>query len=77
MGATPEDLVPVMLQALDRVAAKNEPDSLRIYCCTDSWWLLRRLRHLGFRVSWPSQVMSSIPLPGLDRYLPTRPAQLL
>lgn len=77
VGATPEDLVPVALQALDRVAAKMEPDWLRIYCSTDSWWLLRRLRNLGFRVRWPSQVMSSVPLPGLDRYLPTRPAQLL
>ena len=62
---------------LDRVAKAKEPDALRIYCSTDSWWLLRRLRNLGFRVRWPSQVMSSIPLPGLDRYLPTRPAQLL
>jgi predicted N-acetyltransferase YhbS len=77
VGADPEDLVPVVLQALDRVAKAKEPDALRIYCSTDSWWLLRRLRNLGFRVRWPSQVMSSIPLPGLDRYLPTRPAQLL
>jgi len=77
VGATPEDLVPVTLQALDRVAAKMEPEALRIFCSTDSWWLLRRLRNLGFRVRWPSQVMSSIPLPGLDRYLPTRPVQLL
>jgi predicted N-acetyltransferase YhbS len=77
VGATPEDLVPVTLQALDRVAAKMEPDALRIYCSTDSWWLLRRLRNLGFHVRWPSEVLSSIPLPGLDRYLPTRPAELL
>lgn len=77
VGATPEDLVPVTLQALDRVAAKIEPEMLRIFCSTDSWWLLRRLRNLGFRVRWPSHVMSSIPLPGLDRYLPTRPAELL
>ena len=77
VGATPEDLVPVTLQALDRVAAKLELQALRIYCSTDSWWLLRRLRNLGFRVNWPNEVMSSIPLPGLDRYLPTRPAQLL
>ncbi len=77
VGATPEDLVPVTLQALDRVARKMEPEMLRIYCSTDSWWLLRRLRNLGFRVRWPSHVMCSVPLPGLDRYLPTRPAQLL
>ena len=31
----------------------------------------------GFKVRWPSWVMSSVPLPGLDRYLPTRPARLL
>ena len=49
VGATPEDLVPVVLQALDRVAMTKEPDALRIFCTTDSWWLLRRLRNLGFR----------------------------
>jgi GNAT superfamily N-acetyltransferase len=77
VGATPEDLVPVVLAALDRVAKTREPDQLMIFCATDSWWLLRRLRQLCFRVYWPSWVMSSIPLPGLDRYLPTRPPQLL
>jgi GNAT superfamily N-acetyltransferase len=77
VGATPEDLVPVVLAALDRVAKTREPRVLGLFCATDSWWLLRRLRGLGFRVYWPSWVMSSIPLPGLDRYLPTRPPQLL
>ena len=38
---------------------------------------MRRLVALGFRVSWPSWVMCSEPLPGLDRYLPTRPALIL
>ena len=77
VGATPEDLVPVVLTALDRVAKSREPETMGLFCATDSWWLLRRLRGLGFRVYWPSWVMSSIPLPGLDRYLPTRPPQLL
>jgi hypothetical protein len=48
-----------------------------VFCTTDSWWLLDRLRRLGFRVHWPGWVMSSVPLPGLDRYLATRPARLL
>ena len=71
------DLVPVVLAALDRVAKAQEPESLSIFCSTDSWWLLDRLRRLGFRVTWPSWLMCSVPLPGLDRYLPTRPARLL
>jgi GNAT superfamily N-acetyltransferase len=77
VGETPQDLIPVVLQALDRVAKTREPDTLSVFCATDSWWLLRRLRGLGFRVWWPSWVMSSIPLPGLDRYMPTRPPHLL
>lgn len=77
VGASSQDLVPVVLQALDRVAKIQEPDTLDVYCATHSWWLLRRLRSLGFEVHWPIWVMSSIPLPGLDRYLPTRPAHLL
>jgi len=77
VAATPEALVPVVLQALDRVAKSLEPETLAVFCATDSWWLLRRLRQLSFRVWWPSWVMCSIPLPGLDRYLPTRPPHLL
>ena len=77
VGATPEDLIPVVLAALDRVAKSHEPELLGVYCTTDSWYLLDRLRRLGFRLHWPSWVMSSVPLPGLDRYLPTRPARLL
>ena len=77
VGATPADLVPVVLTALDRVAKTQEPDELSIFCTTIAWWLLRRLRGLGFRVYWPSWVMCSIPLPGLDRYVPTRPPHLL
>ncbi len=37
----PEDLVPVVLAALDRVAKTQEPESLGVFCTTDSWWLLR------------------------------------
>ncbi len=77
VAATPASLVPVILQTLDRMAMTREPEELGIYCATDSWWLLRRLRSLGFRLERPSWVMSSIPLPGLDRYLPTWPPQLL
>lgn len=77
VGATPPDLVPVVLGALDRVARTLEPPTFGVYCATDSWWLLRRLRGLGFHVHWPGWVMSSIPLPGLDRYLPMRPPHLL
>ncbi len=77
VALAPPDLVPVVLSALDRVAQTREPHMLGIYCAADSWWLLRRLRKLGFRVYWPGWVMSSIPLPGLDRYMPMRPPHLL
>ena len=77
VGRAAEDLVPVVLAALDRVAKGQEPERLHVFCTTDSWWLLRRLRGLGFRVSWPSWVLCSMPLPGLDRYVPTRPPVLL
>jgi hypothetical protein len=77
VGEAAQDLVPVVLAALDRVASQQEPESLGVFCTTDSWWLLDRLRRLGFRVHWPGWVMSSVPLPGLDRYLATRPARLL
>lgn len=77
VGATTEDLVPVVLAALDRVAVTQEPEYLRLFCTTTSWWLLRRLRGLGFQVFWPAWVMSSVPIPGLDRYVPAMPPQLL
>jgi GNAT superfamily N-acetyltransferase len=77
VARTTEDLVPVVLAALDRVAKLQEPEMLEVFCTTDSWWLLDRLRRLGFRVHWPSWLMCSVPLPGLDRYLPTRPSLLL
>src|SRR5215203_3842125 len=56
VGATPEDLVPVVLAALDRSAKVQEPEWLGVYCTTDAWWLLRHLRRLGFKVWWPSWV---------------------
>lgn len=77
VAAEPGDLVPVVLSALDRVAMTMEPEHLGLYATTLSWWLLRRLRKLGFHVYWPSWVMCSVPLPGLDRYVPSRPPHLL
>jgi GNAT superfamily N-acetyltransferase len=77
VAADPGGLVPVVLAALDRLAKTEEPEELHVFCTTDSWWLLRRLRSLGFRVDWPSWILCSEPLPGLDRYLPTRPAYVL
>jgi GNAT superfamily N-acetyltransferase len=77
VAATPADLAPVVLGALDRIARTREPRLFGVYCATDSWLLLRRLRGLGFRVHWPGWVMSSAPLPGLDRYMPMRPPHLL
>jgi GNAT superfamily N-acetyltransferase len=77
VAEAPADLVPVVLAALDRVAKMQEPETFGVFCTTDSWWLMDRLRRLGFRVHWPAWIMSSVPLPGLDRYLPTRPVRLL
>jgi hypothetical protein len=77
VGERPSDLVPVVLAALDRVAKMQEPETFGVFCTTASWWLMDRLRRLGFRVHWPAWVMSSVPLPGLDRYLPTYPVRLL
>jgi GNAT superfamily N-acetyltransferase len=77
VACTAGDLVPVVLGALDRVAKTIEPEFLSVFTTTISWWLLRRLRTLGFTVFWPGWVMCSEPLPGLDRYTPTRPPHLL
>jgi GNAT superfamily N-acetyltransferase len=77
VGITPAEVIPVVLAALDRVAKTQEPPLLGIYATTTSWRLLHRLRMLGFRVFWPSWVMCSVPLPGLDRYVPTRPPFVL
>jgi hypothetical protein len=77
VGAKPGDVIPVVLAALDRVAKTQEPSFLGVYTSTTSWHLLHRLRLLGFNVYWPSWIMCSVPLPGLDRYVPTRPPFLL
>ncbi|MBA3300886.1 MAG: GNAT family N-acetyltransferase [Thermoleophilaceae bacterium] len=77
VAVSSEALPDVVLAALDRVATTQEPENLNIFVTTISWWLLRRLRLLGFRVEWPNWIMCSEPLPGLDRYLPTYPAHLL
>jgi GNAT superfamily N-acetyltransferase len=77
VGITQGEVISVVLAALDRVAKTQEPPLLGIYATTTSWQLLRRLRHLGFRVFWPSWIMCSVPLPGLDRYVPTRPPFVL
>jgi GNAT superfamily N-acetyltransferase len=77
VGSTPAEVIPVVLAALDRVAKTQEPSRLSIFASTTSWHLLHRLRLLGFHVYWPSWVMCSVPLPGLDRYVPTRPPFLL
>ncbi|MEA2440985.1 MAG: Acetyltransferase domain [Thermoleophilaceae bacterium] len=77
VACSPGQLVPVVLAALDRIAMTQEPPSLALFTSTLSWWLLRRLRTLGFQVYWPSWVLCSVPLPGLDRYMPTRPPHLL
>ena len=77
VGEHPEDLIPVVLAALDRVAKMQEPETFDVFCTTAAWWLMDRLRRLGFKVHWPAWIMSSVPLPGLDRYLPTRPVRLL
>ena len=77
VGVNAEALVPMALAALDRVAKAKEPEYLSIFVTTESWWLLRRLRELGFRVFWPSWIMCSEPPPALDRYLPTRPSYIL
>jgi GNAT superfamily N-acetyltransferase len=74
---SPGQLVPVVLAALDRIAMTQEPPTLALFTSTLAWWLLRRLRTLGFQVYWPSWVLCSVPLPGLDRYMPTRPPHLL
>jgi GNAT superfamily N-acetyltransferase len=77
VGTSAGDVVPVILAALDRVAKTQEPEMLSVFTTSLSWWLLRRLRTLGFKVFWPSWVMCSVPLPGLDRYVPTRPPHVV
>jgi GNAT superfamily N-acetyltransferase len=77
VAADPGALAPVIVAALDRVAKTQEPPILSVFTSSLAWWQLRRLRTLGFSVYWPSWVLCSVPLPGLDRYAPTRPPHLL
>lgn len=77
VGVNAGEIISVVLAALDRVAKTQEPAVLSLFASTTSWHLLHRLRLLGFRVYWPSWVMCSVPLPGLDRYVPTRPPMTL
>lgn len=77
VGASPQSLVAVVVAALDRVARGQEPDHVSVFTTTVAHRLLTRLRRLGFRVWWPSWIMCSGDLPGLDRYAPTRPPHLL
>ena len=55
----------------------RSPTILSVFCATDSWWLLRRLRSLGFRVYWPSWVMARCRCRGSTATCPTRPPHLL
>jgi GNAT superfamily N-acetyltransferase len=73
VAVAPPEVIPVVLAALDRVAKTQEPPMLSIYASTTAWHLLHRLRMLGFQVYWPSWMMCSLPLPGLDRYVPSTP----
>ncbi len=77
VAASAEELVPVVLAALDRAALSRQPEILSVFVVSSSWRLLSRLRRLGFGVWWPSWIMSSSPLPGLARYAPTRPPHVL
>lgn len=77
IAVSSEELVPVVLTALDRVAKTHEPEELSVPCSATSWWLLRRLRLLGFRIAWPGWVLCSVPLPALHRYLPMDPGVFL
>jgi GNAT superfamily N-acetyltransferase len=77
VGKTQGEVIAVVLAALDRIAKTQEPPVVSVYSCTTSWLLLHRLRLLGFRVYSPSWVMCSVPLPDLDRYVPTRPPFVL
>jgi GNAT superfamily N-acetyltransferase len=77
VAAVPGGLVPVMLAALDRVAMIQQPDELRVSATTLAWWLLRRLTTLAFTLVSTGWILCSVPLPGLDRYVPSRLPELL
>jgi GNAT superfamily N-acetyltransferase len=73
IATSAEGLVPLVLTALDRVAKTHEPDQLVAAATGTSWWLLQRLRTLGFGIDWPGWILCSVPLPELARYLPMTP----
>lgn len=77
IAATPAELTSTVLGALDRVASAAPGRELALYCTTANRDLLGELRRGGLAVHWPGWVMSSAPLPQLDRYLPMRPPHLL
>lgn len=77
VGAEPQHLVPVVLAALDRIANTQRPEHLVLHLTTIAWWVLRRLRGLGFLVEASSWIMCTEPIPGLDRYVPSRSPMLL
>ena len=76
VATTPDALVHLVVAILDGEAAAGR-ELLQLFVPTVNTTLLFRLRALGFQVRWPSWIMSSFPLPGLDRYLPTWPAWIL
>ena len=77
VGRGAGDIVPVVVAALDRVAMTLQPPELHVFSTTFAWWLLRRLRGLSFAVDRPGWILSTTPMPGLDRYLPARPPKIL
>jgi GNAT superfamily N-acetyltransferase len=77
VGARPDDLVPVVLAALDRVANTRDLPELGVFVVHSSDPLVRALARLGFRLHWPSWIMTSGAPPALERYLPTRPPLVL
>jgi GNAT superfamily N-acetyltransferase len=77
VAASPAQLVPTVVGALDRLAARGATGELGLYCTTANGALIATLRGLGLYVHWPGWVMASAPLPALDRYLPMRPPHLL
>lgn len=77
VGARAEDLVPLVLAALDRVANTRELPELGVFVVHSSRPLVRALARLGFRLHWPSWIMTSEAPPALERYLPTRPPLVL
>jgi hypothetical protein len=77
VGVDPEATATVVVAVLRRAAEGERLDPIGVFCTTANRCLLERLQRLGFWVHWPSWIMSSAPMPVLDRYVPTRPPYLL